>query len=377
MNRIIFRAVGDNLLHKQVYTSAKKEDGSYCFDGLFEHVRPLIREADISVINQETIYVNNRDKISAFPSFGSPPEAGDAIKNAGFSVVTHASNHALDKGYSAIKDTVDYWEKNAGSCIYAGVHTGKEDAERIRVIEKNGIGIAILNYTAVLNYHIIPPLHPWCVDVMKPWSKGRIARQIRQAKEKVDMVAVFPHWGCEYLYEPIPAQKKWAQFLADAGADIIIGTHPHVLQYKETIVSSDGREVPCLYSLGNFISCQVNQGTMLGGMADVSVVKENGKIKVEKADIIPLVTHTDGNYSFFTTYPLSEYNDELASENKIFAQMKKNHGWNVNMEYLEKLFEDIMEKRAMETSIYRSPKDIRRHNRRAVINAIMGRSNKG
>ncbi|MBO4374932.1 MAG: CapA family protein [Lachnospiraceae bacterium] len=377
MSRIVLRAVGDNLLHKQVYRSAKKEDGSYCFDGLFEHVLPLIREADISVINQETIYVNNRDRISAFPFFGSPTEAGDAIKKAGFSAVTHASNHALDKGFSAIKDTVDFWEKSDDSIVFAGVHTDKKDADRIRVIDRNGIRVAILNYTGPLNYHIIPPLHPYCVDVMKPWSKGRITRQIRQAGEMADVVAVFPHWGCEYLYEPIPAQKEWARFFADAGADIIIGTHPHVLQYRETIVSADGREVPCLYSLGNFVSCQINQGTMLGGMADVSVVKENGKITVEKADIIPLVTHTDENYSFFTTYPLSEYNDELASKNKIFAMMKKNNGWDVNMEYLTKLFEDIMEKRAMETSIYKSPKDIRKHNRRAVINAITGRNSKG
>ena len=259
MSRIILRAVGDNLMHKPVYTSGLREDGSCCYDREFEHVQPLIDEADISVINQETIFVKDREKISYFPFFGSPVEAGDAIRKAGFTVVTHASNHALDKGYAAIKHTVGYWEK-ADSCIYTGVHTEKKDADRIRVIEKNGIRVAVLNYTGPLNYHIVPPLHPHCVDVMKPYSKGRIARQIRQAKSMADVVAVFPHWGCEYLYEPVPAQKEWARFFADAGADIIIGTHPHVLQYREIIVSQDGREVPCFYSLGNF---RANQGQSL------------------------------------------------------------------------------------------------------------------
>ncbi|MCR5775550.1 MAG: CapA family protein [Lachnospiraceae bacterium] len=377
MSKIILRAVGDNLLHKQVYKAARKEDGSYCFDGAFEHVGPLIKEADISVINQETVYVNDRKKISSFPSFGSPVEAGDAIRKAGFDLVTHASNHALDKGYQAIKETVAYWENADKECEWTGIHTSREDAERIRILERKGIRVAFLNYTAPLNYHPIPPTHPYCVDVMKGYSKKRIERQIGMARQKADIVAVFPHWGCEYLYEPIPAQVKWAHFFADAGADLIIGTHPHVLQYKDDIISGDGRKVPCLYSLGNFISCQVIQGTMLGGMADIVISDEGGKATVEKADIIPLVTHTNSDYSFFTTYPLSEYNDELAAESKIFAMMKKNHGWDIDMKYLNKLYEDIMNRHAMENSIYKSPKDISAYNRRAVLRILMGKSNKG
>ncbi len=377
MSSIILRAVGDNLIHKQLYLAAAQKDGSYCFDGVFEHVKPLITEADIAVINQETVYVKDRNKISSFPSFGSPVEVGDAIRNAGFSVVTHASNHSLDKGYEGIEDSVGYWEGHKDECIYTGIHTSREDYDRIRVIERKGIRVAFLNYTAPLNFHVIPRSHPYCVDVMKNYSKKRISLQIKAARRKADVVAVFPHWGCEYLYEPVPMQKKWAQFFADEGADIIIGTHPHVLQYKETIVSKDGKKVPCLYSLGNFISCQVHQGTMLGGMADISITKEGDEVKIDKAEIIPLVTHTDSEYSYFTSYPLSEYNDELAGENKIFAVMKKTHGWNVNTEYMNRLFTDIMERRAMKDSIYKSPWDVRKQNVRGVINVLLGKNIKG
>ena len=373
MSTITLRAVGDNLLHEQVFKAAKNEDGSYCFDMEFEHVLPLIKEADISVINQETIYVKDRANISSFPFFGSPMEAGDSIIKAGFDLVTHASNHALDKGYAAIKETVEYWDGTGSDIVYTGIHSNTEDAEKIRVLERNGVKIAFLNYTGPMNYHIVPLNHPHCVDVMNASSKGRIKKQIKLARQKADVVAVFPHWGCEYLYEPIPKQIKWAHFFADAGADIIIGTHPHVLQYKDTIISRDGREVPCLYSLGNFIACQVIQGTMLGGMADVMISVQNGKVKVEKADIIPLVIHTDRNYSFFTSYPLKDYNDELASENRIFAVMKERNGWNVNMEYLNRLFEDIMNRRAMEYSIYKSPLQIRAQNIKGVIRILSGR----
>ena len=376
MSRVVLRAVGDNLLHEQVFKAAKKEDGSYCFDREFEHVAPLIKEADISVINQETIYVKERKNISSFPFFGSPMEAGDAIRKAGFDLVTHASNHALDKGYAAIKETVEYWENEGKGTEFTGIHSDAEDAERIRVLERNGLKIAFLNYTEPMNYHIVPLNHPHCVDVMNGSSKGRIKKQIKLARQKADVVAVFPHWGCEYLYEPIPKQIKWAHFFADAGADIIIGTHPHVLQYKDTIRSEDGREVPCLYSLGNFLACQVIQGTMLGGMADVVISGERGRIKIEKADIIPLVIHTDQNYSFFTSYPLKDYNDELASVNRIFAVMKERNGWNVNMEYLNKLFEDIMNRRAMEYSIYKSPRQIRAQNIKGVIRILSGKKTK-
>lgn len=377
MSTLRLRAVGDNLLHKQVIEAARQEDGSYRFDEMFDPVRPLIEEADVAVINQETIYVKDRRKISSFPFFGSPTEAGDAIARAGFDIVTHATNHALDKGYQGIRDTVGYWENSGSGVRFTGIHTGRRDQDTIRYIKRRGIRLAILNYTESLNYHIIPPLSPWCIDVMKHRTREKIARQIAHAREKADAVVIFPHWGCEYLYEPVDSQVEWAQFFADAGADLIIGTHPHVLQNIETVAAKDGRKVPCLYSLGNFLACQIIQGTMLGGMADVVITIDDGKLSIEKAEIIPLVIHADPDYAHFASYPLADYSDELAAENKIFAVMKERHGWEINVAYLRKLYEDIMAKNAMKDSIYHSPKDVRAQNVRAVLRAVTGRSSKG
>ena len=377
MRKLILRAVGDHLLHRQVYEAARQPDGSYCFDSHFERVRPLLEAADISVINQETVFVYDRKRVSFFPSFGSPPEVGDAVINAGFTAVTMATNHALDKGYSGIRDSVRFWESSGKPIVYTGIHADQHDAETFRIIEKNGIRTAVLNYTATLNYHPRPPAHRRCVDVMSPRSKNRIIREISSARKKADVVAVFPHWGSEYLYEPSESQKKWARIFAEAGADLIIGTHPHVLQPVETLETCDGRRVPCFYSLGNFLACQVMQGTMLGGMADTLISCDDGQVRVEKAEIIPLVIHTDRNYTRFVTIPLAEYNDELAAENKLFTVMRARYGWKLDTGYLNRLFEDIMTGNAMEDSMFRSSRDVLWYNIRGISDSILGIDRKG
>lgn len=365
-------AFGDDLIHKELYKAAENEEGSYCFDGMFTHVADEIKGADIAIINQETMLVPEHSMVSSFPNFGSPQEVGDAVAKAGFSVVTHASNHALDKGNSAILSTIKFWRTKYPDITVTGIHDSREDQKKIRVVERNGIKIAILNYTEKLNFKRVPSDTPYCIDVMKKKHKKIMREQIKKAKEKADFVLVMPHWGCEYLYEPIKSQKKWAHFFAECGADLIIGTHPHVIQPKEVIHTADGRDVPCIYSLGNYISCQIKQGTMLGGMADIRLERKADRVVVKKAEIVPLVTHTDKNYSYFTTYLLKDYNDELASENKIFRIVEKQYGATVNYKYLTDLFDKIMTGRAMEESELKTPMDVTMSNLRAVLNSMRG-----
>lgn len=375
-NTVHIRVVGDNLIHKQLYTAARQESGSYCFDKLYEHIQGLIKECDIGIINQETILVQKEADVSSFPAFGSPGAVADSIARAGFSVVTHASNHALDKKLSGIMDSIAIWRKFP-EIHMLGIHDSWEAQESIPVIEKNGVSFALLNYTEKLNYHRLPAKAGYCVDVMKPAFKKRIKQQLQKARAQADVVIVFPHWGCEYLYEPVNSQKKWAHFFADNGADIMIGTHPHVLQNVETITAKNGKKVPCIYSLGNFVSCQIKPGTMLGGMADLTIKKEGSKIEIGDVEIIPLVTHTDREYSYFTAYPLSQYTDELAAENKIFHMVEKNFQTKVNCEYLNKLYRDILDKKAQEYNVYKKPSDITKSNIKAVINALLGINTKG
>lgn len=365
-------AFGDNLIHKELYKAAGSEEGKYCFDGMFAHITDEIKGADIAIINQETMLVPQHSMVSSFPAFGSPKEVGDAVAAAGFSVVTHASNHTLDKGNAALQSTVKFWRTKYPDITVTGIHDSREDQKKIRVVTRNGIRIAILNYTEKLNFKRIPSDAPYCIDVMKKNRKKMIREQIKEAKRKADFVLVMPHWGCEYLYEPIRSQKKWAKFFAECGANLIIGTHPHVIQPKEVIQTTDGRNVPCIYSLGNYISCQVKQGTMLGGMAEILLEKTADQVVVKKAEIVPLVTHTDQKFSYFTTYFLKDYNDELASENKIFRIVERQYGVPVNCKYLTDLFEKIMTGKAMEESEFKKPLDVTLSNLRGVANARKG-----
>lgn len=294
--------------------------------------------------------------------------------DAGFQVVTHASNHALDKGMEGITDSIEIW-KNKG-VLTVGIRENAESMEEIRILERNGIKVAFLNYTATLNYHIRPAGKKYCVNVMKPKSKGMIREQICKARRIADIVVVLPHWGCEYLSEPDSSQVAWGNFFASCGADIIIGTHPHVVQNMDFIITKDKRMVPCFYSLGNFISCQVKPFTALGAIADIEITKDASGIRIEKSEMIPVITHTDENYSMFKVYPMDAYNDTLAGHNRIFKVIEKDYDLSVNTEYYKKLFKDILNKKAKEYNLFKTPGDVRRSNIQGLFYTLCGKNKK-
>lgn len=370
-------AVGDDLIHKQLYEAARLPGGGWRFDGMFDGVRDLIAQADVRVINQETILVADDAQVSSFPAFGTPIAVGQAIIDAGFNVVTHASNHALDKGLDGIADTLAFWELHQDDVCMLGLNASAEDQERIRTIEVGGMRIALVNFTEKLNFRRLPRGARYCVDVMKRASRRALLARIARARQEADFVVAFPHWGCEYLYEPIDSQCVWARQIADAGADLIIGTHPHVVQPVEWIERADGGRTLCYYSLGNFISCQVGAGTMLGALADVVLERDGDGVRIASHGIVPLVTHTDESYGHFVTYPLEDYTDELAARNKIFAMVEKNQGIHVDCAYLRTLFDDILNRRAQAYNKYKTPWDVNMGNLKGVINALRGKNTKG
>lgn len=370
-------AVGDDLIHKQLYEAARLPEGGYCFDGMFDGLRDMIAQADVRVINQETILVADEAQVSSFPAFGTPVAVGQAVVDAGFNVVTHASNHALDKGLDGIADTLAFWELHEDRVCMLGLHPSAADQERVRSIEVDGVKIALVNCTEKLNFRRLPRGARYCVDVMKGFSRRALAARIGRARAEADFVVVFPHWGCECLYEPVDSQRRWASFFAEAGADLIIGTHPHVVQPVEWIERSDGGRTLCYYSLGNFISCQVGAGTMLGALADVTLERTGDGVRIASHDIVPLVTHTDASYGRFTTYPLADYTDEMAAENKIFAVVEKNRGIHVDVAYLRTLFDDILHYRAQAYNEYQTPWDVNMGNVKGVLNALRGKNMKG
>lgn len=328
-------AVGDDLIHTSVYKACKTKNG-YNFDSLFKHIKKDVKAADLAVINQETILVDRN--YSGYPSFGSPKAVADAIAKAGFGVVTHATNHTLDRGTSAITGTLKYWNKKYPDIKVLGIHKNKTAASKITVVNKNGIKIAMLNYTYGLNGYRLPSGKSYMIDLLTAQNKKKIKNDIKKAKKKSDFVIVFAHWGTEYRYTPDSSQKKWAEFFADNGVDLLIGAHPHVLEPYKMLKGKNGNKMLVYYSLGNFVSSQNRVPRLLGGMAKVTIVKDAKGTRIKKYSMDPLVTHIGKNCKSYTVYKLKDYTDKLAKANYIH-RLSPSETFNVKS--LKKLYKKI------------------------------------
>ncbi len=333
--RAVLQAVGDNLIHLSVLLAAKKADGSYDFRRMYDPVRKLLSAGNINVLNQETILIKDPRKHDGYPFFGSPFAVGDAVRDAGFNVITHATNHAYDKEEEGIRDSCRYWQQYPEITL-TGIHFSRKSADKISAIQKNGISVACLNYTAVFNDGNPPLKKEYYIDSLLDMEK--VCRDIVLAKRRHDFVVVFPHWGEEYRFQQNEQQEAQAKQMADAGADLLIGTHPHYIQPFVTVTASDGRVVPVFYSLGNFLSNQEDVSCMLGAMARVTLVKERNRTGIENACAIPLVTHKSADLSRYAIYPLSEYTKELASAHKL----RETKGEEMSLPHLKDLWEKVM-----------------------------------
>lgn len=321
-------AVGDNLYHSPIYKKGYI-DNTYNFDFVYENITDFINSYDIAIVNQETVLVDDYSKISSYPCFGTPIECGDALINAGFDVFLGATNHSYDKKEYGVLSTVNYFRQHP-QVTYLGLHDSIEDYETIRIIEKNNISIAMLNYTYGLNGFVIPDEKYYLVDTL--YDKEKIKNDLQYAENNADITIVFPHWGNEYVYNETDYQIEWAEFFTENGADIIIGAHPHVVEPVKTIVSENGNSSICYYSLGNFVSNQNEKPRILGGIASLNITKtiDNNDIDISiNSDFIPCVTHY--NSKDHTIYLLKDYTDELSNISKM----------NASLEYLWNLWLDI------------------------------------
>ena len=311
--QVTLAAVGDNLLHMPVVNSCKQENGGYDMTPLYENIRPILDQTDITAIGLETVLAGEEFGYSGYPAFNSPQAAGQAMAEAGFDLILMASNHAMDMGKKGLLNTLDFWGQYPGVTT-AGAHATPADQAAIRVLDK-GIRVAALNYTYGLNGIELTPERAHLVDLTDP---ERIRRDVEAARAAADFVVVFIHWGKEYVREIQPDQQKLAQYMADLGVDLIIGAHPHVLGPAEWLTGLTGNKTLVYYSLGNYISSQRKADNLLGGMARVTVTgvrDQSGKMRTEitEAALTPLVTYYDKNLKNFTVYPFRDYTPEIAA----------------------------------------------------------------
>lgn len=331
-DELLIRMVGDNLIHNSVYYAAKNESG-YNFDMLFENMKDDFESADVAIINQETIFVENESRYSSYPTFGSPTEVGDAIVRAGFDIVAHATNHTNDKGTSGILDTLNFWKDNYPEINVIGIHETPEESD-IVYYEKNNIKIAFVNYTYGLNGLNLPKGKEYMVDILG--DDEEFAKILKEAKENSDVLIPILHIGTEYVYKPTEYHKRYVDFCIDNGADVVFCAHPHVLEPYKMVTTENGNTGLVYYSLGNFISNQKALPRILGGMAEVRLIRDkNGDVAVKEYDMIPLVTHYSGRY--YTAYRLDNYTDELAQTHTLQKTIP------FTVETLRNLYEKIMQ----------------------------------
>ncbi|MDR0551793.1 MAG: CapA family protein [Spirochaetaceae bacterium] len=323
-NRLTIAAVGDNLIHIEIINDAKTKTG-WNFDPIYTEVKPLIQSADVAFINQETLIAGDKFKLSGYPDFNGPPEIGDALVRAGFNVVNHATNHAMDKGAAALESVIDYWNKYPG-VLPLGVHKSAElRANRIALIEKKNIKIGWLAYTYGTNGIPLPKDKPFLVSIIDTQT---MAAEIDRLRPLCDFLIVSMHWGEEYQHTPTRRQRELAVFLAARKVDLVLGHHPHVIQPVEEIIREDGGRTLVFFSLGNFLSCQKEKARLLGALARITLAKTertggaggSASVQIVDAEIIPVITHYNKEYANFKIYPLEKYTEKLYENHGI-----KNH----------------------------------------------------
>ncbi|WP_230321410.1 CapA family protein [Planococcus salinarum] len=306
-------AVGDILIHSKVYNAAQTP-GGYDFDPMFEKVKPYMERADITVANSESIIGGSGIGLSTYPSFNSPFEVGDALKDAGVDVVAMANNHTLDRGVPAIENAINYWDEIGME--RTGSYLSAEEREEITLMTANDITFSFLSYTYGTNGVPTPPGREYLVNRI---DKELIKRDLQRAREQSEVVVLNLHFGDEYQPMPNESQIDLAHFAAENGADIILGHHPHVLQPPAWIETSDGRQVFVIYSLGNFLSGQNEIPRQIGTILTIQVEK---KVAEGTSEIVlkdPSFTNTfvkNRDYSWFEIDLLENVHPNLNKEVK-------------------------------------------------------------
>lgn len=314
-------ATGDNLIHLGLYQQAQQRAGGsgYDFTYLYENVAPFYADYDINWLNQETL-VTDEFPPSSYPMFCSPAALGEHMYDIGFRVFSLSNNHSYDKGAEGIAATRRFWASMPDDVVTTGLFAGESDYSNIPIQEVDGVRIAYLSYTEHTNG--LPTPSGAEANVIYTSQEDVIQSQIELARTTADVVVVGVHWGTENSHTVNDAQRALGQKIADWGADIIIGTHPHVVQSIETLTTSDGRSVPIAYSLGNFASLQADRDNLIGIVLTYDITKTTqpdgtSSVSVGNVKAHPVVMHYDANWSNARLYFYRDYTEELAAAHGV------------------------------------------------------------
>lgn len=317
-----FSATGDNLIHDGIFLQARQrgENGSYDFTEAYEPMRTFYEQFDVNWLNQETL-VNDAFEPSGYPLFSTPGDITDALYDIGFRVFSVSNNHSYDKGAEGITSSLEHWAAMPDDVAVAGFYN-QETYDDYTYQTVNGITFGYLSYTEYTNGLPTPSESEYRVIYLD--ERDLISQQIADMRPNCDMLVVSCHWGVEGSHETTDFQTETAQWLADQGVDLIIGTHPHVTQTAQWLTGSGGNTTFVAYSLGNFLNAQSQPDNMVGAVLDITFQKTtqpDGSVSVEMLNpkLHGVVTQYEAGYQDIRVYPYADYTDELGAAHGNFT----------------------------------------------------------
>ena len=279
IHEITLMFAGDIMQHMpQVEAAWNDKLGIYIYDSCFKYITPWLSAADLAIANLETTLAGK--PYSGYPAFSSPDQLVTGMLNAGIDIVGTANNHCCDRGRTGIERTVSILDSMG--MMHMGTYKNAETYRKSNpmIVNTRGFRLAFVNYTYGTNNNPVPEN-----NVVSLIEKDRLLADMRAAHDSaVDMTIVFIHWGVEYQRAPNDFQKDIAATLFANGADIIIGSHPHVIQPMEWRRNDSlKKDQLVVWSLGNFVSNQRKQYTDGGTTFKITLQKESGHTRIKDA----------------------------------------------------------------------------------------------
>lgn len=317
-----FSATGDDLIHDGIFLQAKNRgtDGYYDFSYAYENMRDFYTQFDVNWLNQETL-VNDAFDPSGYPMFSTPGDITDALYDIGFRVFSLSNNHSYDKGAAGIEASMAHWAAMPDDVVTMGFYNLSTYDDYVYQTV-NGITFGYLSYTEHTNGLPTPSGAEYGVVYLD--DRETIAKQIADMRPNCDVLIVSAHMGTEGTHEINDFQKQTAQWLADQGVDVIIGTHPHVVQNAEWLTGSNGNTTFVVYSLGNFINAQSSADNTIGAILDVYFDKTtqpdgSSSITIRDPKLHCVISQYEAGYKNIRVIPYSQYTDELGAAHGVFT----------------------------------------------------------
>ena len=305
--KITLTMVGDALVHTPIYKSAIKGK-IFDFSYLFSEVKGELENSDLLYYNAETIIGGEELGYSGYPRFNTPKEFAEEMIYLGFNVVSRANNHTLDMGEAGIINACNFWNKHP-EVLTNGSACTKDERDSIKIYEKEGISYSLLSYTLTTNG--LKAKEPYYINI---YSDEVVKRDIDLIKDSTDVIIVAMHWGDEYKFLPNEEQKRIATYLASLGVNIVIGTHPHVIEPIEWIGNT-----LVLYSLGNFVSGQSydnDYARRIGLITNIDIIKveTESEKRIVLNNLNTSLIYTYSNLKKYQVIPFSKLNESLLKD---------------------------------------------------------------